>query len=478
MKRLTFNVKLENNKNKISFIKEIDKISCRININFEEGLVQVEDVTEEFLNKIIDLVDNYFEIQTVKIDNVLDSSKKLLTENGTSSSEGFVNNSNEAVQNNTGQDSPNVMLDDECDGIESDKVVKASGDDDNNYTEEVMTQIALPQSKDDLIVKKVEFEDLHIEELLNKLAKTMYWLFFQKKISSITLDRFFYSFMNELSINFSSKEIIETQIGDVVSCNFGQHIPGEINGFSVSAIVCHYLGENMAYVVPITKTTENITSISYLPIDVPSDVVYKNKTYSGGVALLDKGKYVRMERFNEVIGNVNPCFFIRLLTELSTTFDFTKEILTNTTVADDVMIQNDNLVESSRENSLTTVVSEKKPAGIIEEAINKEFGVYLGELDKTKPVEEQIKSFMDVLEMSESSKFFFDSFEIALKLDKINYENLIVQLKERYPSIKEVIIKASLKEDFKKWLKKYPELEKCSKISIIAILKEFAKRFK
>jgi hypothetical protein len=47
-----------------------------------------------------------------------------------------------------------------------------------------------------------------------------------------------------------------------------------------------------------------------------------------------------------------------------------------------------------------------------------------------------------------------------------------------YPEVNEDIIKASLKENFKKWLKQYPELaKKCPKLSLMSVLKTFAKRF-
>ena len=46
-----------------------------------------------------------------------------------------------------------------------------------------------------------------------------------------------------------------------------------------------------------------------------------------------------------------------------------------------------------------------------------------------------------------------------------------------YPTVNEDIIKASLKESFKKWLEQYPELaEKCPKLSLMSVLKAFAKR--
>ena len=69
------------------------------------------------------------------------------------------------------------------------------------------------------------------------------------------------------------------------------------------------------------------------------------------------------------------------------------------------------------------------------------------------------------------------SFIVACDIKKINYENVILELHNMNPDINEDIIKASLQEEFKRWLKKYPELAaKCPKISLISLLKVFAKK--
>ena len=67
---------------------------------------------------------------------------------------------------------------------------------------------------------------------------------------------------------------------------------------------------------------------------------------------------------------------------------------------------------------------------------------------------------------------------IACDIKKINYENVLLGLHELFPTVKEEIIKNILKDAFKNWLDKYPTLaEKCPKISLMAVLKVFAKRF-
>lgn len=56
--------------------------------------------------------------------------------------------------------------------------------------------------------------------------------------------------------------------------------------------------------------------------------------------------------------------------------------------------------------------------------------------------------------------------------------DVILKLHEQFPKVREEIIENILKEAFKNWLEKYPTLtEKFPKISFMALLKVFAKKF-
>ena len=126
----------------------------------------------------------------------------------------------------------------------------------------------------------------------------------------------------------------------------------------------------------------------------------------------------------------------------------------------------------------TEEISSGKKVGVEEEAILKVIGEALDKLDKSRPVSEQVENFMNEIGMPISAKLVSQSFVIACDIKKINYENIILELHKLNPNIKDEIIKASLKENFKIWLKQYPKLvEKFPKMSITAVLKVFAKRF-
>jgi len=251
----------------------------------------------------------------------------------------------------------------------------------------------------------------------------------------------------------------------------------------------------MPYLVPITKVMSEIMSRSYLSINVPQDVIYKDNTYTGGTALLDKAKYVHPKRINKVVGKTTPEFFEKVLHQLANTFDFTNGISTKVEVEEDLpftMSEDFNeasTTEQDSENSEAIAASEPTDisvdsktstnrVGSEEAALLDVIGISLDMLDKTIPVSEQVESFMTEINM-QPAKLVVQSFVVACDIKKINYENIILELHNMNPNIKEEIIKASLKEEFKNWLKKYPKLaEKCPKISLMSVLKVFAKRLR
>ena len=80
-------------------------------------------------------------------------------------------------------------------------------------------------------------------------------------------------------MKYNKKECIEFSVGDVIDCNYGTHLYGEINGQHVAAIICNISASGMVYLVPITKAQTDLASHSYLFINGPEDVIYKNDYY-------------------------------------------------------------------------------------------------------------------------------------------------------------------------------------------------------
>lgn len=487
MKKITFKVSTKKEGSVVSLIKEVNKISCRIQIDLENGFVAVENVADTMIDSVIELIDQYYTILNVMIDNTSDESTSV-----------------EASQSVTVVDEP-----------ESEAAVEETAEPENKPT------VVGPQSEDDLIIQKVEFENEYVENLINRFMRTAYWAMYRMNVPEKEIGDFIWTSINEISMRYNKKGSIEYSVGDIVDCNYGIHLAGEINGGHVSAIVCNITNGGMAYLVPITKVRENLTSLSYLTFDVPDDVVYNNDYYTGGTALLDKGRYLRAERFHEVIGKATPEFFAKVLDQLSTTFDFTGDIVMNDddtetdfdneivkvaetedetavveadvavaeetveTISEEDATEGDdtesNSVDADNSDVTTTEPKPKKAAkkvGGEESALLNVIGNSLEKLDSTKTVGEQFETFLTDIGMETTERMVTQSFVIACDIKKINYENVILELHNMFPKVKEDIIKSILKENFKKWLDLHPELvESCPKISLMAVLKVFAKRF-
>lgn len=434
MEKITFKVSIKKEGSIVSLLKEVNKISCRIQIDLENGFVAVENVDDTMIDSVIKLIEQYYTILNVMIDNTSDESTSV-----------------ETSQSVTAVDEP-----------KSEATVEETAEPENKPT------VVGPQSEDDLIIQKVEFENEYVENLINRFIRTAYWAMYRMNVPEKEIGEFIWNSINEISMRYNKKESIEYSVGDIVDCNYGIHLPGEINGCHVSAIVCNITNGGMAYLVPFIKVRGNLTSLSYLTFDVPSDVVYNNDYHTGGVALLDKGKYLRAERFHEVIGKATPEFFAKVLKQLSTTFDLTG----NTVMTDDDTESTPVDADNSKPKKAA------KKVGGEESALLDIIGESLKKLDPTKKVEEQVDDFLTDIGMTTSERMVTQSFVVACDIKKINYENVIFELHSKFPKVKEGIIKSILKENFKKWLDLHPELvESCPKISLMAVLKVFAKRF-
>lgn len=402
MKKLTFKVSSQKSSSVASLIKEIDKIPCWIYLDFENGSVTVENVNDTIIDTVIELIEKYFTVLSVNIDNTVEEPLA-----------------------------------------------------------EKQSKVLEPQSEDDLIIKKIEFRNKYVENLINKFLSTAYWALFNKNISEKEIGNFIITSMCEISMRYNNKPCVKFSVGDVVDCNYGMHLVGEINGGNVFAIVCNVMTDGMVYLVPITEDQSESTSQSYLAVNAPEDVIYEDDTYKGGTALLDKAKYVRPERINSVIGKATPAFFEKLLHQLASTFDFTN-CLANSSKTVDKAVKTPAKKVSNEESALLEVI-----------------GFALEKLDASKTLEEQVETFLTDIGMSTSEKMVTQAFIIACNIEKINYENVVLKLHDVYhPEFKEEAIKRILQDNFKEWLNQYPTLaEKCPKISFTSLLKVFAKRF-
>lgn len=459
MKKITFKVSTPKEGSVVSLIKEVNRISCRIYLDIENGCVTVVNVNDTMIDTVIELVDNYYTIFGVDIDNTSEETTAV-------------------------QVAPVVV---ESSAGTTTKAIEETLEETTEVVASKQSTDLKPQSEHALNIKKVEFENKSVETRLNQFIKTVYWAMYDRHVTEKDIGDHILTCMSEISMRYSSKPVIQFSIGDIVDVNYGFHLSGEINGGHVHAVVCNILNKDMAFVLPIVKAQTDIPVQNYLLMKAPQDATYVDEAYKDGTVLLNKGKYVRVERFRCVSGQTKPEFFAKLLHQLASTFDFTRCL---TAAVEDDSDQPLTIGETTNKAVETTTATDEADTKVMksktyskkvsgeEVALLESIGYALDKLDTSKSVEEQVESFLTDIGMTTKERMVTKSFIIAPDIDKINYAKVLLGLQQEFPKVKEEIIKNILKEAFKNWLEKYPALaEKCPKISLMAVLKVFAKKF-
>lgn len=360
-----------------NLLKEINEISCRLQIDFEKGVITAKDVNNDVIDTIIGVIDKHFVIESISVDNTTNQEKSELNEN--------------------------------------DRVVK--------------------------------FSDKDIENLLNeKLIKTIVWAM-SHGMSSEEVQKYIWTMITEISYSNSSSSELRVKnvsVGDVVQVNFGKHPIGEMSDSRGYAIVCNISTDGSLFLVPIDKESSNIDSNSFNILE-NSDVT----------VLLEMSKYVNPRRLDKVLGKVEPEFLKELLNQIAITFDF-----------------NSNAEEIDFTKCLTAEMALQE---IIGPALEKVMpGLY--------PEDNQIFKFLADIGMPNNVITLRKAFEVGIHLEKITYNNLISQIisenPEMYDESDSKNLRNLLKRIFDNWAQNYPDLKKqCSKISIVSIIKMFAKKF-
>lgn len=293
----------------------------------------------------------------------------------------------------------------------------------------------------------VKFFDKDIENLLNeKFIKTIVWAM-SHGMSSEEIQKYIWTMITEISYsnsNSSELRVKNVSVGDVVQVNFGKHPIGEMSDSRGYAIVCNISTDGSLFLVPIDKESSNIDSNSFNILE-NSDVT----------VLLEMSKYVNPRRLDKVLGKVEPEFLKELLNQIAITFDF-----------------NSNAEEIDFTKCLTAEMALQE---IIGPALEKVMpGLY--------PEDNQIFKFLADIGMPNNVITLRKAFEVGIYLEKITYNNLISQIisenPEMYDESDSKNLRNLLKRIFDNWAQNYPDLKKqCSKISIVSIIKMFAKKF-
>ena len=292
----------------------------------------------------------------------------------------------------------------------------------------------------------VKFSDKDIENLLNeKLIKTIVWAM-SHGMSSEEVQKYIWTMITEISYSNSSSSELRVKnvsVGDVVQVNFGKHPIGEMSDSRGYAIVCNISTDGSLFLVPIDKESSNIDSNSFNILE-NSDVT----------VLLEMSKYVNPRRLDKVLGKVEPEFLKELLNQIAITFDFNSNA------------EESNCPKSSNE----------------ELALQEIIGPALEKIKPNVDFDGQLHSFLANIVMPTNVITLRKAFEVGIHLEKITYNNLISQIisenPEMYDESDSKNLRNLLKRIFDNWAQNYPDLKKqCSKISIVSIIKMFAKKF-
>ena len=418
-------------------------------------------------------------------------------------------------------------------------VIDSIGEAFNVVGVDIVPTVEIPEPKEPVVtaesleIAKIEFYNKEVEDQANKLMRIIYWAMYSNKAHPRDICQYLMAAGTEIAMKYNTREVVNFSIGDIVICNYGNHLGGEISGRYVHSVVCDIDEDGTFYAAPITKSKLKGEQQRYLPIEANLDVDYTVPRYTGGTILLKKGGYIRPERIQEVVGKVRPEFFSKLLAAILDTVRFshsdyaeklsekygdvdnddrmllddTDEILgvvTSEEASDEVVTETS--VEETSGDAVTETLAEEKSGKVVgdtsisdssnedmnegrspngtkrpsaEDYISKLLASSLASLDKSKHIEQQIDMFLNDIGFQTNEKIIKLSFAAACKVKKIGYESIIFELHHVYPTLRQEIIKATMREEFKKWLTLYPEIkEKYATISFMALLKVFARKMK
>lgn len=75
MNTLILKIQKRENESISDLLKKVNEISCRLHIDFEKGIITAKDVNNDAMDTIIEVIDKYFVIKSISVDNVADIEK-------------------------------------------------------------------------------------------------------------------------------------------------------------------------------------------------------------------------------------------------------------------------------------------------------------------------------------------------------------------------------------------------------------------
>lgn len=497
MNRLTFKVNGPKDGNISPLLKAVTKIKCKLYLDVENGYVTVENVHDDLIDPVIDLINEYYVLLGVEVDNLVD--EESTEEDTVLSIVEFPPEGTTEPSDNREVVSVTEFSEEHPEGCEvpTEELQGEESGEREVVSIEVFPpeqKVVGPQSEDNLIVKKIEFQNPAIEAAMNKLLRTAYWAMYKQCGNEKEIVNHIWTAIREMSLKYTNPNIIEFSVGDVVDCYFGTHLPREINGSHVLGIVLDITADKMVYIVPITKATEDIDAKVYITFHRDVDVDYYYEQYYGGTALLDKGRYLRAERLQTVVGKAKPNFLYDLVTMLpkardySANFEHLFEDIEDTDpeiIFEDESEASEPILAEESSASVETTNPETTPAEVVsstlpkgqtaEDVILVVVGDALKQIEVGGSILGNTRTFLEAIGMPTDNPLINEAFLASTSIKRITYENIIAEVMKTNSELTEDVVKDGLKEAFRSWTASKPELAPYNRLAITSLLKLFAK---
>ena len=125
------------------------------------------------------------------------------------------------------------------------KVKSLNSEDENNITNGDLNSDIFFNSK--IVMKQ-----------LSKLVKTADFNMRRYLVSPKKISDHIVTLTSEIYMEYNDKNNVTYKVGDIVECNFGVHLSGELSGGRVPCVIIKINNKKRPYIVPITKKTSYI----------------------------------------------------------------------------------------------------------------------------------------------------------------------------------------------------------------------------
>lgn len=320
------------------------------------------------------------------------------------------------------------------------KVKSLNSEDENNITNGDLNSDIFFNSK--IVMKQ-----------LSKLVKTADFNMRRYLVSPKKISDHIVTLTSEIYMEYNDKNNVTYKVRDIVECNFGVHLSGELSGGRVPCVIIKINNKKRPYIVPITKKTSYINGKGYLKFKNKQDLEYEHNEslYKEGTLLLELGQYINPKRVNKVLGYVYEDFFIKIKKELARVYEFeenNKKYINNNIDTADVKLK-------------------------AEEYVYNKFKAEIDNINKDQSMENIVVDFLNCIGFKTNETLIVDLFVYAISNDIYKKKDLIENYSKKI-NIKGYLISNNISKEVNKWLLNNLDIkEKYYKFSIISLIKLF-----